>query len=49
MHKITCIALFLVSSICFAQDFRFGKVSLEELQEEFHPEDPEADAAILYR
>ncbi|RXG14019.1 putative protein DUF3857 [Leeuwenhoekiella aestuarii] len=49
MHKITCIIFLLVSSICFAQDFRFSKVSLEELQEEAHPLDPEADAAILYR
>ncbi|OAB76039.1 transglutaminase domain-containing protein [Cochleicola gelatinilyticus] len=36
-------------STSIAQDFRFGKVSKEELAEKHHPKDPEADAAILYR
>ena len=49
MHKITLLAFLLVASTAFAQDFRFGKVSIEELQEEAHPKDPESDAAILYR
>lgn len=49
MHKITLLAFLLVVSTAFAQDFRFGKVSVEELQEEAHPKDPESDAAILYR
>ncbi|WP_034261164.1 DUF3857 domain-containing protein [Altibacter lentus] len=33
----------------FAQDYRFGKVSKEELQQTVHPQYPDADAAILYR
>ncbi|WP_282043608.1 hypothetical protein [Winogradskyella flava] len=47
--------LFIVSIIFFslnqviAQNFKFGKVSKEELQEEFHPIDSSASAAILYR
>jgi len=32
-----------------AQDYRFGKVSKEEIQQAQHPEDPDADAAVLYR
>lgn len=32
-----------------AQNYDFGKVSKEELQEKFHPEDSSAHAAILYR
>jgi hypothetical protein len=38
--------------ICFAtinaQDFKFGEVSKAELEEKEHPQDPEAEAAILY-
>src|SRR5690554_5189239 len=33
----------------YAQDYRFGKVSDEELLLKEHPTDPSADAAILYR
>lgn len=33
----------------YAQDYRFGKVSDEELLQKEHPTDPSADAAILYR
>lgn len=32
-----------------AQDYRFGKVSDEEIQQKTHPTDSSADAAILYR
>ena len=49
MHKITFIVLLLCSLTSYAQDFRFGKVSKEELQEETHPKDPDANAAVLYR
>ncbi|GHC48628.1 transglutaminase domain-containing protein [Ulvibacter litoralis] len=35
--------------ISVAQNFKFGKVSVEELKEKSHPTDPEAHAAILYR
>ena len=49
MRKITWFAFLLVTSFGVAQDFRFGKVTVEELQEEVHPKDADADAAILYR
>ncbi len=32
-----------------AQDYRFGKVSVEEVAQKQHPVDPDAHAAILYR
>ncbi len=32
-----------------AQNYKFGKVSKEELLQKQHPKDPTADAAILYR
>lgn len=50
MEKFHFLAAFLLlSMIAGAQDFRFGKVSLEEVQEKVHPLDKEADAAVLYR
>ena len=42
------LVIFAVQST-WAQDFRFGKVSIEEINEKQHPTDPTADAAILYR
>ena len=44
----------LLLTVCFtttffAQDYKFGKVSKEELQEKFYPLDSTADAAYLYR
>lgn len=41
------ILFFLNTSV--AQNYKFGKVSKEELIEKEHPIDPAADAAILYR
>ena len=50
MQKFHFLAAFLLLSIgAGAQDFRFGKVSVEEVKEEVHPLEKEADAAILYR
>ena len=49
MHRITVVLFLMIGGLIFAQDFDFGKVSVEELQEEAHPTDSEADAAILYR
>lgn len=48
IKKITLLFIF-ISTFSFGQDFRFGKVSKEELMEKQHPKYPEADAAILYR
>lgn len=50
MQKFYFVAAFMLLSVgAGAQDFRFGKVSLEEVKETAHPKDQEADAAILYR
>lgn len=48
MKKITYLLILLAYNWSFAQDFRFGKVSKEELQEVNNPKDPEANATILY-
>ena len=49
MHKITLILFLVIGTASLSQDYKFGKVSKEELKEESHPIDPDADAAILYR
>ena len=41
--------IFLVSQISIAQDFKFGKVSEEEVLEKQHPLEKEANAAVLYK
>lgn len=46
--------LSVIITLCFlnisvAQDYRFGKVSKEELLQKEHPTDPSANAAVLYR
>ncbi len=46
---LSFLMLFTGINIATAQDFKFGKVSKEELQEKSHPLDPEANAAVLYR
>lgn len=48
MKKITYLFMFIAFNWTNAQDYRFGKVSKDELQETAYPEDPEANAAILY-
>lgn len=45
---LSLIILFVLNSVN-AQDYKFGKVSKEELEEEFYPLDSSANAAILYR
>ncbi|MGC1631609.1 MAG: transglutaminase domain-containing protein [Gelidibacter sp.] len=48
MKKITYLIIVLTINWTSAQDYRFGKVSAEELKEAEYPEDAEANAAILY-
>lgn len=50
MKKIFSVfVLFLIFPVIHAQDFKFGKVSKEEVLEKNHPLDKEANAAVLYR
>src|SRR5690606_31341740 len=41
--------LFLTYSSLFSQNFKYGRVSKEEIEEKQHPIDSEAHAAILYK
>lgn len=43
------LMLFLLISTANAQDFKFGKVSIEEVEEKAHPLEKDANAAVLYR
>lgn len=43
------IVLILVASVVSAQDYKFGKVSKEELKERIYTIDSSASAAVLYR
>ncbi len=50
MKKIGVILLLLIfSQTSFAQDYKFGKVSKQELEEQFYPLDSSANAAYLYK
>ncbi|MDX1278809.1 DUF3857 domain-containing protein [Oceanihabitans sediminis] len=49
MKKIVFIVALIVSQVAFAQDYKFGKVSKEELTEKANPTNPEANATVLYR
>lgn len=49
MRNLALLVILLMCHNIYAQDFRFGKVSKEELMEKAHPEFPEANAAILYK
>ncbi|MCB4798630.1 DUF3857 domain-containing protein [Neotamlana laminarinivorans] len=48
MRKIFLLAIFIAQTT-FAQDFKFGKVSKEELQETSYALDPSANAVVLYK
>ena len=50
MKKVTLILLFLLAyNVSFAQDYDFGKVSKEELNEKVCTIDSSANAAVLYK
>ena len=49
MKKSLAVILLLFFCVSNAQDFKFGKVSKSELQEQSHPIDSSANAAILYK
>ncbi|MCC1483877.1 DUF3857 domain-containing protein [Winogradskyella immobilis] len=48
-NLLTIIAIVFYSSFITAQDFKYGKVSKEELAEKVHSVDASANAAVLYR
>jgi len=48
MKNIIIILLVLISQFTQAQKYKFGKVSIAELEEKFYPLDSTADAAVLY-
>ncbi|RMA57199.1 transglutaminase domain-containing protein [Ulvibacter antarcticus] len=45
----TLLLVFCAVQFSTSQNFKFGKVSKEELEEKVHPTEPDANAAILYR
>lgn len=49
MKKIILLLAFTIQLSLVAQDYKFGKVSKEEIEEKFHPLDSTADAAYLYK
>ncbi len=51
MKKLLLGVFLTISAIQFsiAQDYRFGKISKEELSQEVHSMEPDASAAVLYR
>ncbi|OIQ21307.1 MAG: hypothetical protein BM557_03385 [Flavobacterium sp. MedPE-SWcel] len=49
LKVIIVFLLLFLSKQFYAQKFELGKVSVKELQEKSHPNDPDATAAILFR
>lgn len=49
MKKLVVICLLFLTQVVAAQNYKFGKISKEELQETAHPDYPEANAAILFK
>ena len=47
--KIALIVFIVFITSIKAQDYKFGKVSKEELMEKLHPTDASANAAVLFR
>lgn len=49
MKNIVTLVVVFLTTISFAQEVKFGKVSKAELEEKFYPTDSVAEAAYLYR
>ena len=47
--KFNVLLLFFITLNLFAQDFKFGKISKEELGQKEYTQDPSAVAAVLFR
>ncbi|MFN0728054.1 DUF3857 domain-containing protein [Polaribacter gochangensis] len=48
-NQLLILLLCFYATTIFSQDFKFGKVSVQELQEKVHPLDSTADASYLYK
>ncbi len=44
---LTIISVFCFLNVSMAQNYKFGKVSKEELLQKEHPNEPTAEAAVL--
>jgi hypothetical protein len=49
IKKIALLMFVFLQTIIFSQDYKFGNVSKEELEEKFYPQDSTAEAAYIYR
>ncbi|WP_282069056.1 DUF3857 domain-containing protein [Olleya namhaensis] len=49
MKKLTILAFMFMSVVGQSQNFKFGKISKEELKETSHPNHPEANAVVLFK
>ena len=49
MKRVLIYSILLVSNLIYSQEFKLGKVSIEELKETNHPKDTSAVAAILFK
>ncbi len=49
LHLAIHFALLFISLSTVAQDFKFGKISKEELEEKYYPKDSSTAAVVLYR
>ncbi|WP_298782305.1 DUF3857 domain-containing protein [uncultured Polaribacter sp.] len=47
--KVIILMVLIVQASLFAQNYKFGKVSKEEVEEQFYPTDSTVDAAYLYK
>ncbi|WP_223269209.1 MULTISPECIES: DUF3857 domain-containing protein [unclassified Polaribacter] len=48
-NNFIIILVFMIFGSVTAQNYKFGKVSKEEIEEQFYPQDSTADAAYLYK
>ena len=49
MKLIFLLLAFIAVQFSYSQNFKFGKVSKEEVLQKEHPTEPSANAAVLYR
>ena len=47
-NYVAILLCVMIGTKTFSQDYKFGKVSIDELNEKEHPLDKDANASILY-